>query len=40
MIWISEQYVECVWDKDTDEMTWYPNEITDCSRKYINSAYW
>ena len=31
---ISEQYTHCIWDKDTDEMIWYPNEIYECTRKY------
>lgn len=32
-IYIVEQYVQCIWDKDTDEMIWYPDEIDECSRK-------
>ena len=31
---ILEQYVQCIWDKDTDDMTWYPGEIDECGRKY------
>ena len=29
-----EQYSQCIWDKDTDEMIWYPDEIDECTRKY------
>ena len=32
-IYIPEQYVQCIWDKDTDEMLWYPDEIDECSGK-------
>ena len=28
-----EQYSECVYDKDTDEMIWYPGMIDQCNRK-------
>jgi hypothetical protein len=28
------QYSQCIWDKDTDEMVWYPNEIDVCNSKY------
>ena len=30
----AEQYSQCIWDKDTDEMIWYPDEIDECTRKY------
>ncbi len=29
------QYSQCIWDKDTDEMVWYPNEIDFCNSKFI-----
>lgn len=29
-----EQYVQCIWDKDTDEMVWWPPYIEQCSSKY------
>ena len=31
--YIAEQYVQCMYDKDTDEMVWYPDEIEECGRK-------
>ena len=31
---LSEQYVQCIWDKDTDEMVWWPPAIEDCTSKY------
>ncbi len=27
------QYSQCIWDKDTDEMVWYPEEIDVCNSK-------
>jgi len=28
------QYSQCIWDKDTDSMLWYPSEIDVCNSKY------
>ena len=28
------QYVQCVWDKDTDVLSWYPSDIEECGGKY------
>ena len=28
------QYVYCKWDKDTDEMVWWPPYIDECNSKY------
>ena len=29
-----EQYSECIYEKDTDEMVWYPGLVDQCNRKY------
>ena len=34
----AEQYANCIWDKDTDRMVWWPPFIEDCSSKYIFSG--
>lgn len=31
------QYSQCIWDRDTDELTWYPMDIKACTRKYSTS---
>ena len=31
----SEQYSTCIWDKDTDQMVWWPPEIVNCNRKRL-----
>ena len=31
-----EQYSECIYDKDTDEMVWYPGLVDQCNRKYYS----
>ena len=31
------EYSECIWDKDTDEMVWYPDEIDYCNSKPLSS---
>ena len=35
MLWgfFAEQYSECIWDKDTDTMIWFPPVIEQCNRK-------
>ena len=35
IIYLIDQYSQCIWDKDTDEMIWYPDEIDECTRKYL-----
>ena len=27
---ITRQYTECIWEKDTDQMVWWPPEIKPC----------
>ena len=27
---ITRQYTECIWEKDTDDMVWWPPEIKPC----------
>ena len=34
LLFLTEQYVNCIWDKDTDKMVWWPPYIEECSRKY------
>ena len=34
LLLLTEQYVNCIWDKDTDKMVWWPPYIEECSRKY------
>ena len=29
-----DQTVQCIWDKDTDEMRWYPSDVYPCDGKY------
>ena len=33
---ISVQKSQCIWDKGSDEMVWYPAKIHECSRKASN----
>jgi hypothetical protein len=33
------QFSQCIWDKDSDEMVWYPNEIDVCNSKYYFQFY-
>ena len=33
-IWLTEQHVSCIWDKDTDEMIWWPSDIKECNGEY------
>lgn len=28
-----DQYINCIWDKDTDELIWWPQTILECNRK-------
>ena len=34
----SDQYSTCVWDKDTDEMIWWPQDIDECKGKYFTKV--
>ena len=29
-----DQYIHCKWDKDTDNMVWWPPTLDVCNRKY------
>ena len=29
-----DQYIHCKWDKDTDDMIWWPPTLDVCNRKY------
>ena len=31
---ITRQYTECVWEKDTDQMVWWPPEIKPCDGQF------
>ena len=35
LLLLPEQEIECTYDKDTDEMVWYPNAVENCNSKYI-----
>ena len=32
-----DQYVHCKWDKDTDNMVWWPPILDVCNREYKNT---
>ena len=32
---ITRQYTECIWEKDTDQMVWWPPEIKPCDGQSI-----
>ena len=30
-----DQYSTCIWDKDTDEMIWWPQDVKECKGKFL-----
>ena len=35
---ITRQYTECIWEKDTDDMVWWPPEIKPCDGEFTSES--